>query len=43
VFYAVDRPTYDAAMNEQLADARAKQGTGDLKALLGRGDVWTVK
>src|SRR5258708_332488 len=43
VFYAVSRPTYDGAMNQQLADAKAKQGPGDLKALLGRGDVWTVK
>jgi 2-oxoglutarate ferredoxin oxidoreductase subunit beta len=42
VFYAVSRPTYDAAMNQQLADAKAKQGPGDLQALLTRGDTWTV-
>jgi len=42
VFYAVPRPTYDAAMNQQLADAKAKQGPGDLQALLARGDTWTV-
>jgi hypothetical protein len=29
-------------MNKQLEDARAKQGVGDLKSLLGRGDTWTV-
>jgi 2-oxoglutarate ferredoxin oxidoreductase subunit beta len=43
VFYATSRPTYDGAMNQQLDDAKAKQGPGDLKALLARGDVWTVK
>jgi len=42
VFYAIERPTYDGVMNDQLTDATAKQGTGDLKALLHRGDVWTV-
>ncbi|HVA81722.1 MAG TPA: 2-oxoacid:ferredoxin oxidoreductase subunit beta, partial [Candidatus Binataceae bacterium] len=42
VFYAVSRPTFDGAMNQQLADAKAKQGPGDLAALLTRGDTWTV-
>ena len=42
VFYAVSRPTDDGAVNQQLEDARAKQGPGDLKALLMRGDTWTV-
>jgi 2-oxoglutarate ferredoxin oxidoreductase subunit beta len=42
VFYAVKRPTYDGVVNHQLEDSRAKQGEGDLKALLHRGDVWTV-
>jgi 2-oxoglutarate ferredoxin oxidoreductase subunit beta len=42
VFYATNRPTYDGAINQQLEDSRAKQGVGDLKALLHRGDVWTV-
>jgi 2-oxoglutarate ferredoxin oxidoreductase subunit beta len=41
VFYAVSRPTYDGAMNKQLADAKSK-GAGDLKTLLHRGDTWTV-
>ena len=43
VFYATSRPTYDGAMNQQLEDTKAKQGAGDIKALLHRGDVWTVK
>jgi 2-oxoglutarate ferredoxin oxidoreductase subunit beta len=42
VFYAVERPTYDGAMNHQLAEAKAKQGEGDIHALLKRGDTWTV-
>jgi 2-oxoglutarate ferredoxin oxidoreductase subunit beta len=42
VFYAVSRPTYDAAIKKQLDDAKAKQGAGDLKTLLTRGDTWTV-
>ena len=42
VFYAASRPTYDGAMNKQLEDAKAKQGPGDLAALLHRGDTWTV-
>jgi 2-oxoglutarate/2-oxoacid ferredoxin oxidoreductase subunit beta len=42
VFYSVKRATYDAAMNAQLAEAKEKQGAGDVAALLKRGDVWTV-
>jgi 2-oxoglutarate ferredoxin oxidoreductase subunit beta len=42
VFYATSRPTYDAAMNQQIADAKAKQGAGDVQSLLNRGDTWTV-
>jgi 2-oxoglutarate/2-oxoacid ferredoxin oxidoreductase subunit beta len=42
VFYSVVRPTFDSAMNAQLAEAKAKQGAGDVAALLKRGDVWTV-
>jgi 2-oxoglutarate ferredoxin oxidoreductase subunit beta len=42
VFYATSRPTYDAAMNAQMAEARAKQGEGNLADLLKRGDTWTV-
>jgi 2-oxoglutarate ferredoxin oxidoreductase subunit beta len=42
VFYAVSRPTFDEAVNQQLEEARAKQGPGDLQALLNRGDTWVV-
>jgi len=42
VFRAVSRPTYESAMQLQLADASAKQGPGDLGALLRSAPNWTV-
>jgi 2-oxoglutarate ferredoxin oxidoreductase subunit beta len=42
VFYAALRPTYDAAMNQQLTDAKSRQGPGDLQKLLNSGDTWSV-
>jgi 2-oxoglutarate ferredoxin oxidoreductase subunit beta len=42
VFYAASRPTFDQAVNEQLQDAKTKQGPGDLQSLLTRGDTWVV-
>ncbi len=42
VFYCAARPSYEEALSKQLADAKAKQGPGDLRALLRRGDTWTV-
>jgi 2-oxoglutarate ferredoxin oxidoreductase subunit beta len=42
VFYAVSRPTFDEAVNDQLKDAKTKQGPGDLQSLLTRGDTWVV-
>jgi 2-oxoglutarate ferredoxin oxidoreductase subunit beta len=42
VFRAVDRPTYDDQVNEQLDDAIAAAGPGDLAALLASGDTWTI-
>ena len=42
VFRAVDRPTYDDLVNEQLEDAVEKAGPGDLAALLASGDTWTI-
>jgi 2-oxoglutarate ferredoxin oxidoreductase subunit beta len=38
----VDRPVYDADMADQLGQAVARQGEGDLAALLAGGDTWTV-
>jgi 2-oxoglutarate ferredoxin oxidoreductase subunit beta len=42
VFYATLRPTYDAAMNQQLTDAKSRQGPGDLQKLLNSGDTWSI-
>jgi 2-oxoglutarate/2-oxoacid ferredoxin oxidoreductase subunit beta len=41
VFRDVERPVYDELMAEQLETARAKR-EGDLAALLGAGDTWTI-
>jgi 2-oxoglutarate ferredoxin oxidoreductase subunit beta len=41
VFHAKQRPTYDEAMNSQIASARSKPA--DLDALFTRGDTWTVE
>jgi 2-oxoglutarate ferredoxin oxidoreductase subunit beta len=42
VFRAVERPVYDDLLNDQVAQAQAQQGEGDLEALLGAGNVWDV-
>ena len=42
VFRDVRRPTYDDLLNEQVEDARAERGDGELAALLASGDTWTV-
>ena len=42
VFYAVSRPTFDKAINQQLEEAKTKQGEGNLQSLLNSGDTWTV-
>jgi len=42
VFRAVDRPSYDDQVQAQVDNAVAKQGAGDLAALLASGDTWTI-
>jgi 2-oxoglutarate ferredoxin oxidoreductase subunit beta len=42
VFRAVERPTYDDLVNEQLDTAVADKGAGDLAALFASGDTWTI-
>jgi len=42
VFRDVTRPTYDALVADQLAQARAKQGPGDLADLIAGKDTWVV-
>ena len=41
VFRSVERPVYDELMAEQIGAAKAK-GEGELAALLGSGDTWTI-
>ena len=42
VFRAVDRPTYEAQVNDQIAQVQERQGTGDLQELFSAGETWTV-
>jgi 2-oxoglutarate ferredoxin oxidoreductase subunit beta len=42
VFRAVERPTYDEGINQQVEEAQAEQGVGDLAKLYAAGDTWTV-
>ena len=42
VFRAIERPTFDTLVNDQIESARAREGRGDLAALLESGDTWTV-
>ena len=42
VFRAVQRPTYDQLVNEQVQTAIYSQGPGDLEKLWNSGDTWEV-
>jgi len=42
VFRAIDAPKYDELLNQQVNDAREKQGDGDLQTLFTSGNTWTV-
>jgi 2-oxoglutarate ferredoxin oxidoreductase subunit beta len=42
IFRAVDQPAYDDAARDQVAQARAAKGNGDLEALLRSGDTWQI-
>jgi 2-oxoglutarate/2-oxoacid ferredoxin oxidoreductase subunit beta len=42
VFRAVERPEYGQQMSDQIVDAQAKRGLGDVAALLRSGSSWTV-
>ena len=41
VFRSVERPVYDELMADQIGTAKAK-GEGELAALLGSGDTWSI-
>ncbi len=43
VLRAVNRPTYDTLMDEQVEEAVSGQGAGNLEALLAGQDTWTVE
>jgi 2-oxoglutarate ferredoxin oxidoreductase subunit beta len=43
VFYEEDRPTYEVALNEQVEQAIASKGAGNLDKLLSGNNVWEVK
>jgi 2-oxoglutarate ferredoxin oxidoreductase subunit beta len=43
IFRDVDRPVYDVLMAGQIEAAQAKDGAGDLAALVGSGDTWTIE
>jgi 2-oxoglutarate ferredoxin oxidoreductase subunit beta len=42
VFRAIDRPTYESILGDQIRSAQNRQGQGNLSQLLNRGDTWTV-
>ena len=43
VLRAVDAPPYERAMNDQLKQAIAKRGKGQITKLLQAGDIWEVR
>jgi 2-oxoglutarate/2-oxoacid ferredoxin oxidoreductase subunit beta len=43
VFRCVERPRYDAMVNEQIDQATNKQGVGDLAKLFRSGETWEVE
>lgn len=42
VFRDVQRPTYEAMLNHQIAEAIQERKEGDLEAIFNSGDTWTV-
>ncbi len=42
VLFAVNRPTYDAALREQRAQAKARGGVPDLQKLLRGAETWEI-
>jgi len=42
VFYRLDRPCYEDAMQLQMEDIVAKRGKGDLDKLLRGNETWTI-
>jgi 2-oxoglutarate ferredoxin oxidoreductase subunit beta len=42
VFRAVEKPTYEDMLQNQVDTAIAERGRGDLKKLLHSGDTWQI-
>ena len=42
IFRAIDRPSYDQLLVDQIDSAIAKSGPGSLDKLINTGDMWTV-
>ena len=42
VLRAVERPCYEALLDQQIHDATEARGAGDLRKLLHGSDTWTV-
>jgi 2-oxoglutarate ferredoxin oxidoreductase subunit beta len=42
IFRQVERPTYEAGLNQQLVDAQTRRGPGDLASLLRSAGTWEV-
>ncbi len=42
IFRQVERPSYDELMRDQLDEAVAQKGPGDLASLLSSGDTWRI-
>jgi 2-oxoglutarate ferredoxin oxidoreductase subunit beta len=43
IFRAIDRPTYEDMMTDQIDAAVAKSGAGSLEKLINSGDTWIVE
>jgi 2-oxoglutarate/2-oxoacid ferredoxin oxidoreductase subunit beta len=43
IFRAIERPTYEEMMEDQIAAAVAKSGPGSLEKLINSGDTWVVE
>jgi len=43
VFYQASRPTYEAGMAQQIENAIAQRGAGDLDKLLAGRETWTIR
>ncbi len=42
IFRRVSRPLYETVMSQQLVDAQAKRGPGDLATLIASAGTWDV-